>query len=215
MTTLKFIAPFLLITLYACGQQPAMHKVDSAAVQFNNQAMALVPFIDNADSSKKAISLLDKATEIDSGYFLGYSNKLMFYYQLEQFEKALLTNNKLIQLRPNAYDLYLKSGMLYSQLGDTTNAKTYFTKGLTICNSVLDTMKKTNRDFVAVTTNQAIAVLMLGDRPKANQILKVLYNNPPDDPDFDNVEKKYIQSLMNKDQNEIIELLSKPDKYSR
>jgi tetratricopeptide (TPR) repeat protein len=215
MTTLKFIATFLLITLYACGQQPAKHKVDPAAVQLNNQAMTLVPYIDNADSTKKAISLLDKATEIDSSYFLGYSNKLMFYYQLKQFEKALLTNNKLIQLRPNAHDLYLRSGMLYTQLGDTTNAKTNFTKGLTICNSVLDTMTKTNRDYVMLKTNKAIALIMLGDTPKANKILKVLYDNQPDDPDFDNVEKKYIQSLMNKDRKEIIELLNNPDKYSR
>src|SRR5690606_11824991 len=146
MTTLKFIATFLLITLYACRQQSAKHKVDPAAVQLNNQAMTLVPYIDNADSSKKAIFLLDKATEIDSSYFLGYSNKLMFYYQLKQFDKALLTNNKLIQLRPNAHDLYLRSGILYVQIGDTANANTYFTKSLTICNSVLDTMTKAHRD---------------------------------------------------------------------
>jgi len=215
MTTLKFIATFLLITLYACGQNPAKHSVDPAAIQLNGQAMTLVPYVDNADSSNKAIFLLDKATEIDSSYFLGYSNKLMFYYQLKQFDKALLTNNKLVQLRPTAHDLYLRSGMLYTQLGDTTNAKKYFTKGLTICNSVLDTMTKTNRDYVMLTTNQAIALILLGDIQKANIILKVLYDNQPDDPDFDNVEKKYIHSLMNKDCKEIIELLNNPDKYSR
>lgn len=177
--------------------------------------MTLVPYIDNADSSNKAISLLDKATEIDSSYFPGYLNKLMFYYQLKQFDKALLTNNKLIQLRPTAHDLYLRSGMLHTQLGDTTNAKTYFTKGLTICNSVLDTMTKTNRDYVMLTTNQAIALIMLGDTAKANKILKTLYDNQPDGPDFDNIEKKYIQSLMSKSSKELIEQLSNPDKYSR
>ena len=198
MTTLKFIATFLLITLYACGQKPAKHKVDPAAVQLNNQAMTLVPYIDIPDSSNQAISLLDKATEIDSSYFHGYSNKLMFYYQLKQFDKALLTNNKLIQLRPNAHDLYLRSGMLYTQLGDTTNAETNFTKSLTICNSVLDTMTKTNRDYAMVTTNQAIALIMLGDTAKANKSLQVLYDTQPDDPEFDNVERKYIQLLMGK-----------------
>lgn len=215
MTTLKFIATFLLITLYACGQKPAKHKVDPAAVQLNNQAMTLVPYIDNADSSNKAISLLDNATEIDSSYFLGYSNKLMFYYQLKQFDKALLTNNKLIQLRPNAHDLYLRSGMLYTQLGDTTNAKTYFTKGLTICNSVLDTMTNTNRDYVMLTTNQAIALVMLGDTAKANKILKALYDNQPDDPNFDNVEKKYIQSQMGKSKSDLVDMMNNPEKYSR
>ncbi|MBS1987771.1 hypothetical protein JST56_02150 [Candidatus Dependentiae bacterium] len=215
MTTLKFIAIFLLITLYACGQKPAKHKVDPAAVQLNKQAMTLVPYIDNPDSSNKAISLLDKATEIDSSYFLGYSNKLMFYYQLKQYDKALLTNNKLIQLRPNAHDLYLRSGMLYTQLGDTTNAETYFTKGLTICNLVLDTMTKANRDYVMLTTNQAIALIMLGDPAKANKILKALYDNQPDDPNFDNVEKKYIQSLIGKSKSDLVDMMNNPEKYSR
>jgi len=215
MTTLKFIATFLLITLYACGQKSAKHKVDRAAVQLNNQAMTLVPYIDNPDSSNKAISLLDKATEIDSSYFLGYSNKIMFYYQRKQFDKALLTNNKLIQLRPTAHDLYLRNGMLYLQLGDTANANTNFMKGLAICNSVLDTMTKANRDYLMLTTNQAIALIMLGDTAKADKILKTLYDYQPDDPNFDNVEKKYIQSLMGKSKSDLIDMMNNPEKYSR
>lgn len=215
MTTLRFIAICLLITPFACGQKPAKNKVDLTAVQLNNQAMTLVPYIDNADSSKKAIFLLNKSTEIDSNYFLGYSNKLIFYYQLKQFDKAVLTNNKLIQLRPKAHDLYMRSGMLYCQLGDTTTSKIYFTKSLTICNSVLDTMSNKNRDFVMLTTNQAINLIMLNDSAKANKILKELYDNQPDDPEFGNVEKKYIQSLMNKSKTDLLDFLNNPDKYSR
>jgi tetratricopeptide (TPR) repeat protein len=214
MTTLKFISVFLLIAFVSCEQNSTKHKVDPAAVQLNNQAMTLVPYIDNADSSKKAISLLDKAIEIDSNYFLGYSNKLMFYYQLKQFDKALLTNNRLIQLRPNAHDLYMRSGMLYEQLGDTASSKTYFKRSLAICNSVLDTMDKRNRNFVMLTTNQAINLIMLDDSAKANDILKTLYDNQPDDPKFDNVEKKYIQSLMGKSKSDLIDLMSNPEKYS-
>ena len=100
--------------------------------------MTLVLFIDNPDSSKKAISLLDKATLIDSNYFLGYANKLMFYSQLKQFDKLIWTNNKLIQLRPSAQDLYLRGGIFYEQISDTESAKGYFNKSLTICNAVLE-----------------------------------------------------------------------------
>ena len=215
MTTLKFITAFLLITLYSCGQKPAKYKPDPAAVQLNNQAMTLVSYIDNADSSKKAISLLDEATSIDSNYFRGYSNKLMFYYQLKQFNKAILTNNKLIQLRPNAHDLYMTGGMFYEQVGDTASSKAYFNKSLTICNAVLDTMNRKNRDFVMVTTNQAIDLIMLNDSAKANKVLKDLYGSQPDDPQYDNVEKKYIQSLMNKSKRDLIDFMNNPDKYSR
>lgn len=215
MTTLKFITAFLLITLYSCGQNSAKHKPNPAAVQLNNQAMTLVSYIDNADSSKKAISLLDQATKIDSNYFMGYSNKLMFFFQLKQFDKLIQTNNKLIQLRPSAHDLYLRGGMFYEQIGDTVYANSYFIKSLTICNAVLDTMKNKNRDFVMLTTNQAINLIMLNDTAKANNILKVLYDNQPDDPQFDNVEKKYIQSLMNKNKKDLVDTMNNLDKYSR
>jgi len=212
MTTLKFITAFLLITLYSCGQKPAKYKPDPAAVRLNNQAMTLIAYIDNPDSSRKAIYLLDKATEINSNYFLGHSNKLMFYYQLKQFNKAVLTNNKLIQLQPNAHDLYTRGGMLYEQIGDTASSKTYFTKSLTICNAILDTMNRKNRDFVMLTTNQAINLIMLGDSSKANKILKVLFDNQPDDPGFYSIEKKYIQSLMGKSKGNLFDLMNNPDK---
>jgi tetratricopeptide (TPR) repeat protein len=215
MIIIKFITLFLLIALFSCEQNPPKHKVDPAAVQLNNQAMTLVPFIDNPDSSKKAISLLDKATLLDSNYFLGYSNKLMFYYQLKQFGKLISTNNKLIQLRPSAYDLYLRGGLFYEQNADTVSANRYFNKSLTICNAVLDTMNKKNRDFVMLKTNRAINLIMLNDSATANNILKVLYENQPDDPQFDNVEKKYIQSLLGKNKKYLINLLNNPEKYSR
>ncbi|OSZ79897.1 hypothetical protein CAP36_01115 [Chitinophagaceae bacterium IBVUCB2] len=214
MNTLKFITVFLLVASYSCGQQSKKHKPDPEAVQLNNQAMMLVPYIENADSSKKAITLLDQATTIDSNYFLGYSNKLMFYYQLQEFDKLILTNNKLIQLRPSAHDLYLSGGVFYHQIGDSISANRYFNKSLTICNAVLDTMNSKNRDFVMFTTNQAINLIMLNDSAKANKILKVLYENQPDDPQFDNVEKKYIHSLMNKNKKELLDMVNNPDKYS-
>jgi tetratricopeptide (TPR) repeat protein len=214
MTTLKFITTFLLIALYSCGQKPAKHKADPAAVELNNKAMTLVAFIDNSDSSKKAISLLDKATTIDSNYFLGYYNKLMFFNQLKQFDKAILTVNKLIQLRPSAHDLYMTGGILYEQIGDTISSKTYFEKSLTICNNVLDTMSNKNRDYEMLVSNKAINLIMLGQQEDANKILKALYDTRPDDPEYDNVTKKWIQSLMNKNKAELMDTFINPDKYS-
>jgi tetratricopeptide (TPR) repeat protein len=161
MTHTKILVGLILTALTSCGQTTERQKPDPTAVQYNNQAMTLVTYIDNSDSAKKALALLDKATQIDSNYFLGHSNKLMFYYQLKQFDNALKTNNKLIQLRPNAHDLYLRSGMLYFQLGDTTSAKRNFDNSLSICNAVLDTMQKTNRDFVLLTTNKAMNLIFL------------------------------------------------------
>lgn len=123
--------------------------------------MRLVPFIDNADSCKKAIRLLDSATHMDSDYFLGYYNKLMFLSQLNDYDKAVSTVNKLIELRPNANDLYLTGGLLYEKKGDTARALQYFQKSLAICNSVLDTMSQTNRDYEMLSNNRKELIQMI------------------------------------------------------
>jgi tetratricopeptide (TPR) repeat protein len=201
MTTLKFISAILLLTFYSCSQKSAKHKGDLDAVELNYRAMALVAFIENGDSSKKAISLLDKATTIDTNYFLGHYNKLMFYNQLRQYDKAILTINKLIQIRPSAHDLYLTAGILYERIGDTVSSRSYFAKSLTICNIVLDTMSSKNRDYEMIVSNKAINLIMLANEVKANELLKKLYDNQTDE-EF----KKTTLSMMNKSKNELLEL---------
>jgi tetratricopeptide (TPR) repeat protein len=201
MTTLKFLTSFLFIGLCSCGQKPAKHKVDTAAVKLNNKAMTLVPFIDNEDSVRKAISLLDKATTIDSVYFLGHFNKLMFYNKLKQFDKAVVTVNRLIQLRPAAHDLYLTGGILYERVGDTVASAGYFEKSLVICNTVLDTMNASNRDYEMLVGNKAINLIMLGDTSAANQLLTRLYESQTDEE-----QKKMTQSMMHKRKKELLQL---------
>lgn len=203
MMTHKFIKPFLLVALYSCGQHSAKNTVDPAAVELNNKAMTLVAFIDNADSSKKAISLLNKATIIDSNYFLGHYNKLMFFNQLKQFDKAVLTVNKLIQLRPSAHDLYFTGGILYERIGDTVSSKQYFTKSLTICTTVLDTMSVTNTDYDMLLTNKAANLIMLGYQQQANGILKNLYDKQTDEE-----LKMNTLLMMNKSKKQLLEFLT-------
>ena len=208
MTTLKFITALLFVGLCSCGQNSAKQKVDTGAVELNNRAMTLVQFIDNPDSSKKAISLLDKATSIDSTYFLGHFNKLMFYNQLKQFDKAILTVNKLIQLRPSAHDLYMTGGLLYERAGDTVSSQKYFQKSLIFCNNVLDTMDRKNRDYELLVSNKAVTLLMLDDNTQADKILQMLYDSQNDEE-----LKKMTLSLMNKTKKELIDQLTN-DQYS-
>ena len=139
----------------------------------------------------------------------------MFLYSLKQFNRLLSTVDTCIKLRPNAHDLYLTAGILHEKVGDTVSSKSYFTKSLKICNSVLDTMKTSDRDYAMVTTNKAINLIMLGDSAQANEILENLYKTQPDDPQFDNVEKKYTLSLMNKSKAQLIDTLTNQENYSR
>lgn len=204
MTTLKFIIVVLIVGLYSCAEKSAKYKPDAAAVKLNNQAISLVSFIKNPDSSRKAIQLLDSATKIDSNYFLGYFNKLMFFSQLNLNDEGLRTLNKLIVLRPNSHDLYMMSGLWYEKIGHSDSSQGYFEKSLSICNTVLDTMGKKNKDYTMLVENKAINLIMLGDSVGANILLKNLLDFVPDDPKFGNVEKEYINSLIGKSKRELL-----------
>ena len=202
MKTLR-ISAFLLLAFCSCGENARKDKTDPAAVQLNNQSMTLVSFNKNPDSARKAISLLDNATTIDSNYFLGHYNKLMFYNQLRQFDKAVVTVNRLLRLRPAAHDLYLTGGLLYERLGDTILSKQYFERSLAICNNVLDTMSTENGDYEMLVGNKAVNLIMLGNQAKANELLKKVYNRQTRED-----QKKWTASLMNKSKKELLQLLA-------
>jgi tetratricopeptide (TPR) repeat protein len=211
MTTIKFTFLFLIIALYSCGQTTTKHIINPELIRLNKEIIPLFSFTNNPDSCRKALLLLDSATTIDSNDFNSYNNKLFFFYGLKQYDKAINTTNKLISLRPNAHDLFMLKGNLLNKIGDTTSANLNFEKSLKICNSVLDTMHETNRDYMMFVMDKAVNLIMLGDSVKANKILKILYNKQPDDPAFDNVDKKYILSLMNKNRIQLMDFLNKPD----
>ncbi len=154
MTNPKYITLLFLLIVFSCRQDQKDEKPNPLAVRLNYEAMKMTPFISNSDSTNKAISLLNKATLIDSNYFLGYYNKLIFYSELKQFNNADKTVQKLIKLRPNAHDIYLTAGIIKEQLGDTINAQFYFTKSFDICNKVLDTMSNLNKDYKMLIDNK-------------------------------------------------------------
>jgi len=197
MNTVKFIFFFLLFGFYSCGQ--TKHPVNPTAIKLNDKIIPLVNYVDNSDSCKKALSFLDSATLIDSTCFICYYNKLMFLNSLKQFDKAILTINRLLRLKPFANDLYMAGGAFYFKAGDTASSNAYFQKSLKICNTVLDTMNIENRDYVMLTINKAIDITMLGDQSKGNEILANLYKKQTD-----SSYKEYIASFMNKTKEELI-----------
>ena len=209
MTNLRFIVLLLLTTIYSCGQTSVNHKINPESIKLANKIIPLVSFTNNPDSCKKALSFLDSATEIDKDNFLAYDNKLMFLYGLKQYEKIIKTLDEMLRLRPNAHDLYLTKGSFYERIGDTVSAKKCFQKSLAICDKVLDTMTKTNSDYLMFVTNKAINMIMLGDSTNATNILQTLYDNQPDDSVFGNTDKKFILSFMHKSKTELLEM--KPD----
>jgi tetratricopeptide (TPR) repeat protein len=203
---LKITFLFIVIAFCACSQNEMKHTTNPEAIRLNKQITRLIPYTDNADSCIKALSYLDSATSIDSSWFLCYYNKLMFLASPKKFKNAIIAINECIRIKPNAHDLYLMGGMLYRKVKDTVNSKEYFQKSLTICNNVLDTMSKNNRNYEMLTGNKAIDLIMLGDEKSGNEVFKNLYESLPDDKQFGTAAREAISSWMNKNQDQIMEI---------
>ena len=179
MTTLKLIIPFCLFGLCSCHQNKhtqttLSHHPDPKAIKLNNETIKLAQYIHNSDSCRKALKLLDSATKIDDQYFLGHFNKLMFLSQLQEYDKAIATINKLITLKPLAHDLHLMAGIFYLKQKDTISATKHLNLSLNICNQVLDTMSSTNNNYLLFSLDKAECLFMLEREDDANNYLNAL-----------------------------------------
>ena len=67
---MRLILFLLLFGFVACGQQTKKYIPDKTAVQLNDSAMRLAMHSINDSSYQKVILLLDKATAIDTNYFI-------------------------------------------------------------------------------------------------------------------------------------------------
>jgi tetratricopeptide (TPR) repeat protein len=204
MMTLKFTLILLLVGLFSCGQTGSNHTINPYAKKLNDSAVRMT-FQMNDSSYQKAILLLDQATAIDSNYFVAYYNKLIFQSQLKQYDKALVTSNNLIRIRPMAPDLHLTCGELYEKISDTVSAKYNFQTALSLYDSILDTMSVGNRHYDMLFMNKAIDLIMLGEQIQGHELLKQLYDRQTDE-DF----KDVILSFMNKNRKELLEQIEHP-----
>jgi len=202
LALILFIVPFL-----SCAQKKEKYKVNPVAVQLNYQAMDLMMKNKNVDSLRKGLALLEKATELDSNYFLGHFNKTFFYNRFKEFDKSLTTIKKLIQLSPLAPDLYTAAGLYFEKLGPTDSAKKYFTTSSSMCDKVLDTMSEKNKSYLLFASSKFIDLLMLGDFTQANYWSQK----------FEQVAEKQlgkgdIDSIYKKNKKQFLESIFEPEK---
>lgn len=198
---MHFSILFLLIGLYACGQQSGnkIHPLDPRAKQLNDSAMFVAM---QTGSYGQAIELLDQATRIDSNYLTAYGNKLIFQLELKKFEEALITANNLIRINPDAPEHFANFGMIYECKGDTVLSKKFFTQAAKRYDIILDTMNPANKDYDLLLMNKAINLVLVGEQQKGNEILQELYIKQKDE-----TNKQLITLFINKSKQEILNYL--------
>lgn len=200
------LIPFLfLFGFVACAQQTKKYIPNKTAMQLNDSAMQLSMHSTQDSSYQKAILLLDKATAIDTNYFIAYFNKLSYQCRLKQYDKAIQTAKHINLIRPNFVDQYVTVGVLYEKTGDTITAKKYYNIALNQFDKILDTMSIKNKNYNMLLMGKGIDLILAGQQFRGNEILKQLYNNPADD-----LFKDLVSPYINKSRVEVFENLINP-----
>ena len=168
----------LLIGLNSYGQQPTgRNNFIEAKILYDSASSVISQFQDN----KRAIELLEEATRIDSNYFKAFARKLDLQIQLKQFDRAIVTGEKIIRLKPEMPLFQVLIGALYEKKLDSTIARKYY-EGAAICfDKLLDTMNTSNRDYQMLVNMKALNLVFVGQREKAIGFIKEICKEQKDE----------------------------------
>jgi hypothetical protein len=92
---LFYINCFLAFHFFTSCDKTGQYKPHPESVLLNNQATEIMD--DNPDS---ALVLLNKASQIDSNYYLPYYHKVMILFEKQDFKKALQTQKSAMRTNP-------------------------------------------------------------------------------------------------------------------
>jgi tetratricopeptide (TPR) repeat protein len=198
--------PLCLFILASCTQQEnavTKHEVPEAAKKLNDSAIVLYQR-SSKDSAElvKMIELLDKATAIDSNFYMAYNNKIMFLFAAKQYDKALVASKQLIRIHPEVPDFYGRTGIICEILGDSVTAHGYFVKAGELYDHILDTMNTASPDYDMFVMTVGMNKVMMGEEQKGNEILKQVYDRQKDP-----VRREAVAKFVGKNKKEMIEMV--------
>ena len=173
---MKIIILALSLNLFACKQQ---HINNPEAIKYNKAAMELYSK-SGGKNAKGAMELLDKAINVDSGYFWAYYNKRMLELQLKQYNDAITTGKEMIKRWPNNADNYGIVGTTYEMMNDSLLGRQYLKQALTKYDKILDSMRIKDDKYKYIAMTKGITLIMLGQDKQGNQFLKELYEKESD-----------------------------------
>lgn len=197
---LLFIITNLNESLFAQRNDSTNHIVDQRAIQLNDSAVKSVV---QYQSYETAVTLLDKALQIDSNYLMALANKCSYEIALHRYDQAINTAKRMIKLKPRAPEYFVSGGLAYFLSGDSTSSQKYFQEAVAIYDRILDTMNKKSNAYKLVLMGKAVNLIFSGDSPKSNVILKYLDENTHDE-----IEKEFYSEFINKPRKEIIDELA-------
>jgi tetratricopeptide (TPR) repeat protein len=129
---------------------------------------------------EKAVGLLNKATQIDSNYFIAYFNKCGFQCHLKRYSDALITGKEMVRIAPNDATVKFFVGQIYYKTGDTIQARAYYQNYLDYCNKKLDTMSVKNRHYKDLELQKGLVLIWLDRQQDGVKVFKKLWQDADD-----------------------------------
>ena len=184
---------FLLITLVSiavsCSQKSndtkseieqepqTEYKPNPEAIELNNKALEITMFHrDDLIKVDSAILLLDKVTELDSLYFLGYANNVQVLMIKQDFPRLLETNKRMRELRPNQPSWIIQRALILELSGDINKANTEYKKGIKEYEQIIDSEASLSWEF---ELEYAQSLVMANNYDKAQKIIDGLKEENP------------------------------------
>lgn len=138
----------------------------------NDSVVRITKNFSDTTKYEQALDLLDQAINIDTNYFKSYANKLYFEESLGKFDNALETLVKMIKLKSDSAELYLKAGIYKDIIGDSVKAAEFYNRSLPRYTILFDTLKKDNPERNNVFNMLALNIIMLGHEKMFHDYLR-------------------------------------------
>jgi tetratricopeptide (TPR) repeat protein len=154
------------------------YKPNPESIELNKKALEITMFHrDVLIKVDSAILLLNKATEIDSLYFLGYANKIQFLLIKQDFPRLLETNERIRELRPKQPNWIIQRALILELSGEIDEANTEYKKGIIEYEEIMDSEKNLSWEF---ELEFAQSLVMANNYDKALEIINRLKKENPD-----------------------------------
>ena len=164
----------LILLLLSCNSNNDK-KVSELFKQVNN----------NGVTGKKldAIKDCEKIISLDNSNIDAYRVLSELTFEIGDFERSLKLNKKLIELKPESYQYYFKTGLLLAVFDQNEESELYYEKAREI-------FSKKEQEYWAKTDTLSMASMLMniGDSIKSKRLIKSVIERKPND-------SIYIQTL--------------------
>ena len=167
----------LILLLFSCNSNNEK-EIAELFEQVNN----------NRISNKKldAIRDCEKIISLDNSNIDAYRVLSELTFETGNFERSLILNKKLTELKPESYEYYSKTGLLLAVFDHNKESEFYYKKSR-------ETFKIKEQEYWSKTDTLSIAFMLMniGDSIRSKQLIKSVIERKPNDSIYTQVLKEF------------------------